>query len=59
MGALFGLVTSLVIFGIRCSVGVNPESSSEDSLIFPEYGFLHFSVLFFLHCAGLQAAFFE
>lgn len=55
MGALFGLVTSLVIFGIRCSAGVNPKSSSplcllnpsEDSLICPEYGFLHFSILFF------------
>lgn len=62
MGALFGLVTSLVIFGIRCSAGVNPELSplcllnpSEDSLICPEYGLLHVSILFFLHCVGLQA----
>lgn len=52
MGALFGLVTSLVIFGIRCSAGVNQKSSSvpaypsEGSLICPEYGFLYSSILF-------------
>lgn len=53
MGALFGLVTSLMIFGIRCSASVNQKSSSvpptasEDSLLCPEYEFLYYSILLF------------
>lgn len=53
MGALFGLVASLMIFGIRCSARVNQKSSfvtptaSEDSLLCPEYEFLYYSILFF------------
>lgn len=52
MGALFGLVTSLMIFGIRRSARVNqnssvPPTASKDSLLCPEYEFLYYSILFF------------